>query len=343
MKKKDFFKLLTRKLSGNLTAEESRRLERIIQSDQRILQMASLFDEYPEGFESSRLHREQKLERVWRVIGEAEASGDPALRYDFAGRKTLSFRKTLLKAAALVLFVIASALFLYYITGREKPEVYVSAHADGFKIFKTLDDGTKVWLNKGTSIRYNEDFGKRSRQIYLQGEAFFDVTRNPAVPLFVHAGSIDIEVKGTAFNVRGGTDFKRIEVSLVHGLIQLTEAGKKDQSLLLRPSRKIIIFTGSPAGNRLSVNNIIVLSGKNLQQELKWTKDSLVFKKEKLKDLAVQLERKYDVKIEIRNEKLKDKRFSGIFRDELIREALDALRLSYPFTYTISGKLVIIK
>ena len=76
--------------------------------------------------------------------------------------------------------------------------------------------------------------------------------------------------------------------------------------------------------------------------KLKWTQDSLVFKKEKLKELAAQLEKKYKVKIEIRNEQLKNKRFSGMFTGESLKDALEALKLSYPFVYAIDGQLIVI-
>lgn len=84
------------------------------------------------------------------------------------------------------------------------------------------------------------------------------------------------------------------------------------------------------------------LSSPTKAPELKWTQDSLVFKKEKLRDLAAQLEKKYKVKIEIRNEQLKNKRFTGIFSGEELKDALEALRLSYPFVYVIDGQLIVI-
>lgn len=89
-----------------------------------------------------------------------------------------------------------------------------------------------------------------------------------------------------------------------------------------------------------------VKGNTNIQEslkEIKQTDDTLIFRKEKLKDLAIRMEKKYQLKIEIQSEQLKEKRFSGTFSTETIQQALEALKLSYPLTYTISNGLVTIK
>lgn len=87
---------------------------------------------------------------------------------------------------------------------------------------------------------------------------------------------------------------------------------------------------------------VLSLNSSVLLKETRWTADTLVFHKEKLKELVIRMEKKYDLKIEIQAKQLKEKRFSGTFTNETIQQALEALKLSYPLTYTISGRLVVI-
>ncbi|RYH21996.1 hypothetical protein EON65_19830 [archaeon] len=111
------------------------------------------------------------------------------------------------------------------------------------KAFRMLDDGTKIWLNKNSTFSYNKAFGKDKREITLTGEAYFDVARNTAIPLFIHAGDIDIEVKGTAFNVNAYKDSRIIQVALVRGLIQITDRSDLKRKVLLHPSEKLTLTT----------------------------------------------------------------------------------------------------
>ncbi|KQS36173.1 FecR domain-containing protein [Pedobacter sp. Leaf194] len=115
----------------------------------------------------------------------------------------------------------------------------------------------------------------------------------------------------------------------------------KDNSLLLRPNQKIVYNTQqNDERNSLHlklVNQVLLLSETN------WIADTLVFRKEKLKDLALKMEIKYDVKIDIQSEALKEKRFSGIFINETIEQAITSLKLSYPLNCTINKRLVVIK
>jgi transmembrane sensor len=338
MKKKYFLALLSKRLTGGLSSSEEKRLQQATERSEEYKQIAGELIFYFQNKNADQSTPGDKLQKTWKRIAEVENQGNDVSRLD--NRSVIKghfFTQTVFRSAA-ILILLFGGIAIWHFFNQRPPATFATLSNPNEKIFKTLDDGTKVWLRQGSSIRYNNDFGKAKREMFLSGEAFFDVAKNKSIPLFIHAGSIDIEVKGTAFNVIAGQKNSDVEVSLIRGLVEVTDNLNKGRKVLLKPMQKLI-FSDASSGSF----HIISLAPAQQLQDIKWTIDSLVFKKERLADLAVQMERKYQVSIQIKNEKLKNKRFSGVLRDELLTEALDALKLSYPFTYIIKDSLVIIK
>ncbi|TCC89933.1 DUF4974 domain-containing protein [Pedobacter hiemivivus] len=342
MTKQYFLMLLARKLRDEISKEEEEQLQQIIDKEDTYRQIAeelTLYFHRKQGVESM---VDDKLKKTWGIIAETEHKGHLPEGYDdHKFEKRRFYRSPLLKVAASIVLVVGLGLLAYHYSHTVQTPKFTTLTAVDGKLFKTLDDGTQIWLKKGSFIRYNDDFGRTKRELFLSGEAFFDVAKNKQIPLFVHAGRINIEVKGTAFNVLADKEQPNIEVSLIRGLVAVSNNTDETQKVILKPREKLLIsFNGSINKDLFSILPMDV----NLQlQEVRWTQDSLIFKKEKLKNLVLRLEKKYDVKIEINNEQLKDKRFSGLFADEHLKEALEALKLSYPFSYTITNKTVVIK
>jgi ferric-dicitrate binding protein FerR (iron transport regulator) len=102
-------------------------------------------------------------------------------------------------------------------------------------------DGTTVVLNENSRISYNADFGKVKREIFLEGEAYFDVARNPEMPLIIHAKNVDIKVLGTYFNVKAYPSDKGVETSLIKGAVEVSSKLYPGQKVLLRPNEKVDI------------------------------------------------------------------------------------------------------
>ncbi len=345
MEKRRFLTLLSLKFTSGLSDRENEQLEQAIQSNAEYEKIAYELTRYFGHKDKSLSDHQDKLREVWKTINDMESKPEFIQKYDFRQPANLVvFRlNSLLKIAAVLFIILSTVLLIYNFYPRAKLPVFISLSTNGNKLFKTLEDGTKIWLNRGSSLKYNNDFGLTKREIFLEGEAFFDVAKNAAIPLFIHTGNINIEVKGTAFNVNAWKIRETIEVSLIRGLIEVSNNLENDRKILLKANEKLIIPAGVSLTGENKLYHIALLDSGMQAKDIKWTRDSLTFKKEKLKNLVVQLEYKYKVKIEIRNEKLKNKQFTGVLRNELLTEALDALKLSYPFTYTFSNKQVIIK
>lgn len=339
MKREKFLEMLSGKLSGEISAEDKKVLDKVIEDNEEYRLLSIKFDQYFNA-EKDFMPKTDRLGRVWEMI-TVDDKESMARKFDYSTSKAnLFFNSILLKIAVALIFFISIGLFGYHLLNRYADQNFDKTVTSDHKTFRLLDDGTRIWLNKKSSISYNKAFGKYKREIILDGEAYFDVAKNSKVPLFIHAGNIDIEVKGTAFNVNAYKNIEEIQVALVRGSIQVTDRLNGNKKIQLKPNEKLI-YSRVQSGDQNDFQ-VLSLNSSVLLKDTKWTADTLVFYKEKLKDLAIRMEKKYDLKIEIQAKQLKEKRFSGTFTNETIQQALEALKLSYPLTYTIRGRLVVI-
>lgn len=337
MERDKFIALLSKKLSADISEKELVLLNEAITNNNHYALLANELGTYLNKVEYSNASAEQ-LEGIWEKIGTANNS-DTADKFKYTQPKLSLLANPLFRIAAIFVMALTVGFLSYrFFSGGDDINQLTAADQ---KVFKVLADGTNVWLNKKSTISYNDDFGKKKREIFLEGEAYFDVVKNADVPLIIHAGGIDIEVKGTAFNVNAYPKNNAVQVALVRGAIAVTDRQNSKNSVLLKPNDKL--FFSAKLTQSENAFQIVKLNPTFLLKDASWVADTLTFNKEKLHDLALKLEKKYDVKVEIQSEKLKEKRFTGSFTNETLDQALQALKLSYPFTYTVNQRVVVIK
>ncbi len=217
-----------------------------------------------------------------------------------------------------------------------------------------LSDGTQVWVNSGSKILYDKDFNKETREIQLEGEAYFIVTKDSSRPFIIHTAKMDVRVLGTQFNVKAYEHAKTVETSLVSGSITVT-LKKNDKKYTLVPNQKLLLFTTDDAvknwkqGKKIVADSAgVVIDDLNLQDpelqkpEIGWTRNILSFEDESFEDVAAKMERWYNVSFQFKNEKRRLQYLSGAFENETIEEALAALKITTGFNYRVSGKSVLI-
>jgi len=213
-----------------------------------------------------------------------------------------------------------------------------------------LPDGSTVWLNAGSRIKYRNDFNKNNREIQLSGEGYFKVTRNADLPFRVIAGDLSIMAIGTEFNVKSYDDEDIIETTLVEGKIAIHQDQKQKKSIYLEPHQKAIYMKYD---KNLTVTDMrLVVENKHEELKLKkgiiyiaekidpeptvaWKENRLIIKGEELNSLAIKLERKYDVKFVFGSESLKQFRFTGTLENETLTQVLDVIKLSAPIEYKL--------
>ena len=204
----------------------------------------------------------------------------------------------------------------------------------GQKYTIQLIDGTIVKLNSESTLRFEEDLNQQKREVYLTGEAFFDVARDPLRPFIVHTGSVETCVLGTAFNLRAYSNEKSIEVALIHGKIKVKNNQSPEKlSAILEPHQMIRIDENT---DRYVVQTFdeTAISG--------WTDGILYFKNAGISEIVQKLERWYNVEVQVKGE-LGVKAFSGEFDNESLDKVLNGIGFSLHFQYSIKGRKVVIQ
>lgn len=221
-----------------------------------------------------------------------------------------------------------------------------------------LPDGSRVWLNSGSKLKYENQFGTQFRKVSLTGEAFFDVVKDAGHPFIVTTNSFQVKVLGTAFNVRSYPNDKTSEAALVRGKIQIKLLKNPDKEITLLPSEKLVVKNTVPENKQLKkkselllINNdipLITLSTihqsvhDTLPAEALWMENKLAFDGENFEEIASKMQRWFSVRIEFKNNNVKKLTFSGVFKNESLDQTLSSLQSTYPFHYNIKDNNVYI-
>lgn len=361
MTQKAFAALLSKEIGGNISEKEREDLRQTLTED---IRMKEIYDEIHIFLQEKEslpgIDIDAKLDEIWDKIATMTESDHPVLQpqkritpstiiwHPQELSRVSQSRKRIIptwgRVVATIAILIGLSWLAYHYLIPEKEILYTLVMESGDEsLYAVLDDGTQVWLNQHSQIAYNDRFGEKHRKIRLTGEAFFDVAHRPEIPLTVTARDIDVTVKGTAFNVDAASE--DIEVALIRGLVGVKDNRKKNtREILLQPNQKIIVRDGQILSNDSSyVVRDLIQENDSIISETQWLKGSLVFQKQRFSDLAKLMEERYRVTIEIKNNVLAAQRFTGSIRSETLQQMLDALKQSYPFTYEIDGKEVIIR
>ena len=268
-------------------------------------------------------------------------------------RKRRLFPKVLIGLCCLLL----TAGGLYLFSGSKQNGMKVVTTDAGMKTRVRLSDGTMMWLNAGSSVKYPQRFSKQLREIYLSGEAFFEVEQDASRPFIIHTEKMDIRVLGTSFNVRSYTDENFSETTLISGAVEVSIPGPDStRKVLLKPREKLVVSepVNSASGNTLIAKNnkqTIVEQKKiapfptqnsELVTETAWLSNQLIFQNETLGSISHRLERWYGVNIIIGNPELLEMRFSGRADNLPLEKLLTVLSEIQAFKYAIRGDSVII-
>lgn len=199
-----------------------------------------------------------------------------------------------------------------------------------------LSDGTTVSLNSGTTFRYPEQFSiNGKRQVYLTGEAFFEVAKDKQHPFIVNANQAAIEVLGTKFNVSAYAENSTVNSTLVEGSIRMSETKNSKNSVLLIPNQ---MATWNSNSKKITSKQV----DTNLYSA--WTKGELAFKDTPFYIIAKIIQRTYDVEIINKNSDLAKQNFTGTIKisESSVENILDLLKHDTPFNYSIKQNTVTI-
>lgn len=226
-----------------------------------------------------------------------------------------------------------------------------------------LSDGTKVWLNSGSKLRYSANFSKTKRDVFLEGEGYFDVAHDPSSPFYLHTKDLIVKVLGTSFNVKAYPDEGKVETTLVNGSIKILKSENNkyfeittlkpyDQAIFnvknntlvikkLKSETQTILPTSPTAKNKIA--SALYIEPK-IESVIQWKDQKLIFDNEAFKDIVVKLERWYGRKIYVENLEKNNSCYSGKFEyNETIYQVLDVISRTTNMDYYEKNHNIYIK
>ncbi len=367
MSQENFWILLSKKIAGEASAEEMAELEHLMQQHPEWQFAAQNLTDIWQSHEKADKSTEEDayLLHVQRMNEKGVGFDDNVLFNYPSQTETINishfqrWKKWYYSAsavAAAVLVFLSLRLFNQpinpqaIVVASEKNEISTNK---GSRTKVNLPDGSTVWLNAGSKIRYDKDFAITSRSVELTGEAFFDVVKDAAHPFYIHTSNIDIKVIGTAFNVKAYPDDETTETSLIRGTIEVSIKSRPKDKIILSPNEKLIVDNklsvpekGTVPNKKpesvVAINEIKLNSRDSTINEIQWVENRLVFDDEPLQSIAVKMERWYNVDIQIEDSLLAQKRIFGSFVNENIDQAMEGLSVTGRFSFTRKGNQIFI-
>jgi len=231
------------------------------------------------------------------------------------------------------LFIPLLAISLYYFSKdvlyTEKPVYSEITSPNGSRTFFELPDGSKVWLNNGSSLRFPNKFTGSCRILELKGEGYFEIAHNNKMPLVVKSGDLQVMVHGTEFNVMAYPDDDDLSVTLVKGSVSLQkikENNKVKELLRLKPDQQAIYN---------KTNNEVDYMKVNTEKYISWKNGTLIFIDDPIDVVMQKLERWYNVDIKLKNKELSKITYTATFTDETLQQILQLLSIATPIEYKI--------
>ena len=299
--------LLQKYIAGNATEAEKQRVTKWIQ-------------ENPENMREYMAQRKLHDMALWRT--------EPVAEENSRERKHFSLRRVCMEAAKIAAVLAIVLLGTHYWTGKHQvPEdktwqsIYVPA---GQRAELMLADGTKVWLNSRSTLTFPGSFKGNIRNVKLDGEGYFAVTKNVEQPFIVETNKCNVKVLGTEFNVMAYAADSVWETSLLEGAVEILVPGSNNSGMRLEPN-----MMASLKGNRLVKGRI-----KEADYFL-WREGLLCFNDISVRDMIEKLKLYYGVDIVVNNTRILKNRYTGKFRTkDGVEHVLKVLRLNNKFTYT---------
>ncbi len=320
-------KLIFDYLSGDLNSENKKTLDTLLSESQELREYKERLEQFWNGqskdiksFSAKNAFNKFKQ----RVIREIEANKH---------NNRIVHLKPIIRVAVTIAIIITIGYGAFHAgyqsTNQGSPVIIACSPGENATL--KLPDGSDVWLNSESSLTYYKDFNKGKRNVYLKGEAFFEVESNKKNPFIVNAANMKVTATGTRFNVMAYENETYLQASLLEGIIEI-EANQKKFQL--------------QAGEMISVNKetLKLRKDKILDSDkiIGWRDGKLIFKNEALSDLVRKFERFYDVNFEL-SPGIDTIRFSGTLQYESIDELIKILDETHGIKVSKDGKTINLK
>lgn len=310
----DKYSLLEKFFSGQSTEEENNVLSKIFKDGGE-----DIFDEYC---------RRKWAENDCRIPTSVKARIRQSL---FTKMPRVKWRRVIASASAVL--AAAVILFMCMLWSRPSenadPEIFEIVAERGQKSSVTLPDGSRVMINSASTISYTSDYNVKERNVFLSGEAYFDVASNADIPFVVHADKVSVTALGTEFNVKAYAEDPYIVTTLVEGSVR-TEAGTQYE----------LLTRAQEASYNKEADVLLAYDVKDISRAVPWIRNELLFENESLADIAVTLERMYNVTIVFEEEAAKGYSYTGLIRNNSLQNVLELISSTSPVGYKMNSGII---
>ncbi|NHA03399.1 FecR family protein [Mucilaginibacter sp. HC2] len=354
MSEKLFFQLLSRQLAGEATSDELKKLKLLTEENP---EWNKLYHDLNYNKANQTEGEQVKAEQAYMLHmlkmqlavpkKEVEAENN-VIRLPFY----IKYMRPLIGAAASLLIIGSIVAYTFSGNNPEKKLSNLIQTKKGSKTNIKLPDGTTVWVNSDSKIWYADNFNSKTREVWLSGEAFFDVKHDSQHPFIIHTDKVNITDLGTAFNVKSYPNDPDIETSLIRGKVDITFNDRPNEHFTLHPNEKLTVSRNQTSNGQISkinegepkikLDNLKSLNADHVISETAWVYNKIGLNNITFEDIAVQLERRFDVEITFKDNVVRHYHYTGVFEDENLEEILNILQISKPFNYKMNGRKITI-
>ncbi|OGU54233.1 MAG: hypothetical protein A2V66_12300 [Ignavibacteria bacterium RBG_13_36_8] len=334
--------ILARYLSGESTVEGKKTVEEWLRSNP---QNAKVINVLKTIWENAKVTSDPSdVQSLWEELqqkdGITESSEDTnakTIRLKNENRFFSIFKPTtgqVLRYAAVFIILMLLPYFVYqYITSDKSGSTsdwksLTVAYGDQSGI--TLEDGTKITLDAGSTIQYPEHFPNQNREVKLNGEAFFDVTHNPNKPFIVKTNNTKVKVLGTQFNIRSWEENK-VEVIVADGKVSFSSEKNRSETVILERG-----FASELSPEGIPINPYSI----DLDKSFSWMKGEITFSNTKLSEVLNQVERWYDITIILLDSGVGNEKVSVFIQKHSLDETLKLITALIDSKYEKNGKTI---
>ncbi|WP_254151645.1 FecR family protein [Chryseosolibacter indicus] len=328
MENERYLWLVTKSIKGEITPEEEAELKEILKDSPEVQERYSVIEKFwkQEVYYNQSSDSEEALKKVLAKINER----NPVVK-----TRRLSFIR--IAAAAVVVLAIGIGLYSYTLFSYKPAQLMEKYSGKGSRSMITLTDGSRVWLNSDSRISYPKTFAGDSREVFLTGEAFFNVAADPEKPFYIHLSDASIKVVGTSFNVKAYSNEEKIQTSVVSGKVAFMPKAHHSQQYL-----DTLLLTKSDKVTYSALSGEIQTEVTNTLDDKAWINGKLIYKSETLESISRQLERSFGKKVLIKDPKIAKHEFTATFEDSSLNEIMYYLSLTSQFKYTITDSTLVI-
>ena len=238
--------------------------------------------------------------------------------------------KRFLTAAAVLIPLLALSIWYFRHTDT-KAELVEKYNQKGIRSIIILPDGSKIWLNADSRLKYPAVFSDHLREVSLEGEAFFEIAKNSQRPFVVHLPKGNVQVLGTSFDIRAYSDEELISTSVATGMVNFIPIGAGADSFYLTANRKAMYDFQSGRVNVVTTD---------AEADRGWINGVMNFNNQSLGRIATELERAFGKPIKFRSVAIAQFRYTATFKNNTEEEILSTLRKVKSFHFTVTDKFI---